>query len=141
MIVDNWKKDFNKDENVLAYLGAMQKTNSGGKGNQSITWTPEVVRDLMKARTEARRRKRVLEDWAVKKYGGVGIAYNMPNVKFTKVDDMFREEWIKIRPELSNLSIWTLVRIKFNDNLYTSFTKFHWDPVLRPPDNTAALAV
>ena len=141
LIVDNWKKDFNKDENVLAYLGAMQKTNSGGKGNQSITWTPEVVRDLMKARTEARRRKRVWEDWAVKKYGGVGIAYNMPNVKFTKVDDMFREEWIKIRPELSNLSIWTLVRIKFNDNLYTSFTKFHWDPVLRPPDNTAALAV
>ncbi len=115
--VDNWKKDFNKDENVLAYIGAMQKTNSGGKGNQSITWTPEVIRDLMKARTEARRRKRVWEDWAVKKYGGVGIAYNMPNVKFTKVDDMFREEWIKIRPELSSLSIWTLVSIKFDEKV------------------------
>jgi hypothetical protein len=104
---DGLKKDYTKDENVLAYIGEMQRTSS--KGTQPITWTPEVIRDLMRARAEARRRKRIWEEWAIKKYGGVGIAYNLPNVKFTKVDDMFREEWIKLRPEMSTLSIWTLV--------------------------------
>ena len=108
LTVDDHKRDYSKDENVLAYIGDMQKSSSN-KGSQPITWTPEVIRDLMKARGEARRRKRIWEDWAVKKYGGVGIAYNMPSVKFTKVDDMFREEWIKLRPEMCNLSIWTLV--------------------------------
>ena len=107
LTVDNHLKDYSKDENVLAYIGEMQKTSA--KSSQPITWTAEVIRDLMKARAEARRRKRIWEDWAVKKYGGVGIAYNLPNVKFTKVDDMFREEWIKLRPEMSSLSIWTLV--------------------------------
>jgi hypothetical protein len=104
LTVDDCKKDYSKDENVLAYIGEMQK--SSAKGSQPTTWTPEVIRDLMKARAEARRRKRIWEDWAVKKYGGIGIAYNLPNVKFTKVDDMFREEWIKLRPEMSTLSIW-----------------------------------
>jgi len=128
--VDNWKKDFNKDENVLDYIGAMQKSSI--KGTQPITWTPEVIRDLMKARAEARKRKRIWEDWAVKKYGGVGIAYNLPNVKFTKVDDMFREEWIKLRPEMSNLSIWTLVSYarKF-DNLKKQLIEANGDKVIK----------
>ena len=51
----------------------------------------------------------VWEEWAIRKYGGVGIAYNNPNVTFSKVDDMFKEEWAKRRPALANLSIWTLV--------------------------------
>ena len=107
LTIETTQKDYSKDENVLEYIGEMQKTST--KSSQPITWTPEVIRDLMKARAEARRRKRIWEDRAVKKYGGVGIAYNLPNVKFTKVDDMFREEWIKLRPEMSSLSIWTLV--------------------------------
>ena len=137
--VDNWKKDFNKDENVLAYIGAMQKTSS--KGSQPITWTPEVIRDLMKARAEARKRKRIWEDWAVKKYGGVGIAYNLPNVKFTKVDDMFREEWIKVRPEMSNLSIWTLVSYarKF-DNLKKQLIEANGGKVIKETNSKLANA-
>ena len=137
--VDNWKKDFNKDENVLAYIGAMQKTSTNNKGSHAITWTPEVIRDLMKARAEARRRKRAWEDWAVKKYGGVGIAYNIPNVKFTKVDDMFREEWIKLRPEMSNLSIWTLVSYarKF-DNLKKQLIEANGGKVFKEPVKPSA---
>jgi hypothetical protein len=49
-----------------------------------------VVADLIGARKEARRRKRVWEEWAIREYGGVGIAYNNPNVTFSKVDDMFK---------------------------------------------------
>ena len=51
----------------------------------------------------------IISEWAIRKYGGVGIAYNNPNVTFSKVDDMFKEEWAKRRPALANLSIWTLV--------------------------------
>ena len=49
-----------------------------------------MVADLIGARKEARRRKRVWEEWAIREYGGVGIAYNNPNVTFSKVDDMFK---------------------------------------------------
>jgi len=84
-----------------------QQANS--KSQHNITWTPEVIADLIDARKEARRRKKVWEEWAIRKYGGVGIAYNNPNVTFSKVDDMFKEEWAKRRPALANLSIWTLV--------------------------------
>ena len=63
---------------------------SASKSNHNITWTPEVVADLIGARKEARRRKRVWEEWAIREYGGVGIAYNNPNVTFSKVDDMFK---------------------------------------------------
>ena len=49
-----------------------------------------MVADLIGARKEARRRKRVWEEWAIREYGGVGIAYNNPNFTFSKVDDMFK---------------------------------------------------
>ena len=68
-----------------------------------------MIGDLVRARSEARRRKREWEAWATKKYGGVGVAYNNPNVQYEKVDEMFKQEWAKIRPGLANLSIWTLV--------------------------------
>ena len=84
-----------------------QQANS--KAQHSITWTPEVIADLIESRKEARKRKKIWEEWAIRKYGGVGIAYNNPNVNFQKVDDMFKEEWAKRRPALANLSIWTLV--------------------------------
>lgn len=99
-------RDYNKDEDVLSYMKDQQNAS---KSQHAITWTPDVVADLIEARREARRRKKVWETWAIKKYGGVGIAYNNPNVTFSKVDDMFKEEWAKRRPELANLSIWTLV--------------------------------
>ena len=66
---------------------------SASKSNHNITWTPEVVADLIGARKEARRRKRVWEEWAIREYGGVGIAYNNPNVTFSKVDDMFKGKY------------------------------------------------
>ena len=53
-----------------------------------------MVADLIGARKEARRRKRVWEEWAIREYGGVGIAYNNPNVTFSKVDDMFKGKYI-----------------------------------------------
>ena len=55
-----------------------------------------MVADLIGARKEARRRKRVWEEWAIREYGGVGIAYNNPNVTFSKVDDMFKGKVEKI---------------------------------------------
>ena len=60
------------------------------KSQHNITWKPEVIADLIGARKEARRRKRVWEEWAIREFGGVGIAYNNPNVTFSKVDDMFK---------------------------------------------------
>ncbi len=45
-------------------------------------------------------------------WGLKGITWNyVSNVSslFFQVDDMFKEEWIRRRPTLSNLSIWTLV--------------------------------
>jgi hypothetical protein len=50
-----------------------------------------VIADLVNARSEARRRKREWEIWATKKYGGIGIAYNNPNIHYQKVDEMFKE--------------------------------------------------
>jgi hypothetical protein len=49
--VDDSKINFHDDENVLAYLGEMQKQS---KSNHLITWTPNIVKDLLKARAEAR---------------------------------------------------------------------------------------
>ena len=103
---DAGQRNFNRDDDVLAYIRQMQKTS---KTNHSITWTADVIGDLVKARTEARRRKREWEAWATKEYGGVGIAYNNPNIHYEKVDEMFKQEWAKLRPHLANLSIWTLV--------------------------------
>ena len=90
-----------RDEDVLSYLKDQQ---SHSKSHHNITWTPEVIADLIAARREARRRKRIWEEWAIREFGGVGIAYNNPNVTFSKVDDMFKEEWSKLRPKLANLS-------------------------------------
>ncbi len=105
-IASNTKRNFHNDEDVLSYIGEVQRL---GKGNHPITWTPDVIRDLMRARQLARTRKREWEAWATKEYGGIGFAYNNPDVKNVKVDDMFKEEWCKLRPEMSSLSIWTLV--------------------------------
>ena len=99
--------NFNKDQDVLAYIKETQ--NLTGKGNHGVTWTADVIADLVHARSEARRRKREWEIWATKKYGGIGIAYNNPNIHYQKVDEMFKEEWLKLRPDLSSLSVWTLV--------------------------------
>ena len=99
--------NFNRDQDVLAYIKDTQ--NLTGKGNHGVTWTADVIADLVNARSEARRRKREWEIWATKKYGGIGIAYNNPNIHYQKVDEMFKEEWSKLRPDLSSLSVWTLV--------------------------------
>ena len=99
--------NFNHDQDVLSYIKETQ--NLTGKGNHGVTWTAEVIADLVHARSEARRRKREWEIWATKKYGGIGIAYNNPNIHYKKVDEMFKEEWSKLRPDLSSLSVWTLV--------------------------------
>ena len=99
--------NFNRDQDVLAYIKETQ--NLTGKGNHGVTWTADVIADLVHARSEARRRKREWEIWATKKYGGIGIAYNNPNIHYKKVDEMFKEEWSKLRPDLSSLSVWTLV--------------------------------
>ena len=61
-----------------------------------------MVADLIGARKEARRRKRVWEEWAIREYGGVGIAYNNPNVTFSKVDDMFKGKYIFLTVGLNN---------------------------------------
>ncbi len=105
-IASNVKRNFHDDEDVLGYIGEVQRL---GKGNHPITWTPDVIRDLIKARQLARARKREWEAWATKKFGGIGFAYNNPEVRNVKVDDMFKEEWCKLRPEMKSLSIWTLV--------------------------------
>lgn len=103
---DIQSRDYNRDEDVLSYLRDEQ---ANSRSQHNITWTPEVIADLISARREARRRKRIWEEWAIREFGGVGIAYNKPNITFSKVDDMFKEEWAKKRPNLANLSIWTLV--------------------------------
>ncbi len=105
-IASNTKRNFHDDEDVLSYIGEVQRL---GKGNHPITWTPDVIKDLIKARQLARSRKREWEAWATREYGGIGFAYNNPDVKNVKVDDMFKEEWCKLRPSMSSLSIWTLV--------------------------------
>eukprot|EP00095_Tigriopus_kingsejongensis_P008318 snap_masked-scaffold871_size86487-processed-gene-0.14 protein:Tk08318 transcript:snap_masked-scaffold871_size86487-processed-gene-0.14-mRNA-1 annotation:"conserved hypothetical protein" len=105
-LAGNVTRNFNNDEDVLDYIKEVQNL---GKGGHAITWTPDVIRDLMKARGNAREQKRSWEQWATKEYGGVGYAYNNPEVKFKKVDDMFLEEWRKLRPNFAHLSIWTLV--------------------------------
>ena len=93
----------------LSFFFLFRDQQANSKAQHTITWTPEVIADLIGARKEARRRKRAWEAWAISTFGGVGIAYNNPNVTFSKVDDMFKEEWAKRRPALANLSIWTLV--------------------------------
>ncbi len=106
-IASNVQRNFHNDEDVLSYIGEVQRL--GGRGSHPISWTPDVIRDLMTARKNARRRKREWEVWATKEYGGVGFAYMNPDVKNVKVDDMFKEEWAKLRPDMASLSIWTLV--------------------------------
>jgi len=44
--------NYNEDENVLAYIGASQKQS---KSTHLITWTPDAIKDLLKARSEARQ--------------------------------------------------------------------------------------
>jgi hypothetical protein len=106
-MASNAGRNFHKDDDVLAYIGDVQRMGAGGGAH--ITWTPEVIRDLIEARRVARSRKREWEAWATREFGGVGFAYNNPEVKTAKVDDMFKEEWAKLRPDMKNLSIWTLV--------------------------------
>ena len=75
-------RDYNRDEDVLSYI---KESQAASKSQHNITWTPDVIYDLIEARREARRRKKAWEEWAIKKYGGIGVAYNNPDVKFSKV--------------------------------------------------------
>ncbi|QQP51293.1 Uncharacterized protein FKW44_012615, partial [Caligus rogercresseyi] len=62
------------------------------KGRRSAVWTSEVMRDLLKARDVSKRRKRRIEQ----------------DPKLTKTDNLFVEEWKKVRPDMGHMSIWTL---------------------------------
>eukprot|EP00094_Tigriopus_californicus_P000517 TCALIF_00501-PA protein Name:"Protein of unknown function" AED:0.04 eAED:0.04 QI:0/0.6/0.33/0.83/0.8/0.66/6/209/2301 len=95
-LVGNSSRNFHYDEDVLDYIREVQSLS---KGNQAITWTPEVICDLMKARARARKRMRKLDK---------EVGENNTDMKRPKVDDMFLEEWQKLRPELDHFSIWTL---------------------------------
>ena len=107
---DEGERNFHDDAVVLDYIGELQRGTERGKQRPGpISWTPDAIGDLLKARRIARRRKREWEEWAVKEYGGVGFAYNNPDIKYVKVDDLFKEEWAKLRPDMASLSIWTLV--------------------------------
>ena len=102
----NANRNFNNWEDVIDFIREVQKLSTV---NTQITWTPDVIRDLIQARLLARQRKSDWESWAKNKFGGVGMAYAHKDAKFVKVDDMFHEEWSKIRPDMAHLSVWTIV--------------------------------
>ena len=41
-------------------------------------------------------------------FGSVGAAYLFPEANYTKLDDLLKEEWCKVRPDMASLSAWTL---------------------------------
>lgn len=41
-------------------------------------------------------------------FGSVGAAYLFPEANYTKLDDLLKEEWCKLRPDMASLSAWTL---------------------------------
>ena len=41
-------------------------------------------------------------------FGSVGAAYLVPEANYTKLDDLLKEEWCKLRPDMASLSAWTL---------------------------------
>ena len=49
-----------------------------------------------------------LQEWAVGEFGSVGAAYLFPEANYTKLDDLLKEEWCKVRPDMASLSAWTL---------------------------------
>ena len=111
-VSDKDRRNFHDDREVLSFIGELQRSGGkrgGSKYTQPINWSPEVIADLLKARKIARKRKRDWEDWATREYGGIGAAYTNPDIKFLKIDDLFKEEWAKLRPDMAALSIWTLV--------------------------------
>ena len=79
---DAGERNFNRDDDVIAYIA---ETQANAKNASNTTWTADVIADLVRARAEARRRKREWEAWATKKYGGVGVAYNNPSIQYEKV--------------------------------------------------------
>ena len=89
-----------------------------------------MIADLIGARKEARRRKRVWEEWAIREFGGVGIAYNNPNVTFSKVDDMFKGMYILSSQNLlKDFDSFYLVRkplpVFHTKHQYSEFSIFH----------------
>ena len=130
----NANRNFNNWEDVIDFIREVQKLSTV---NTQITWTPDVIRDLIQARLQARQRKSEWEAWAKNKFGGVGMAYAHKDAKFVKVDDMFHEEWAKIRPDMAHLSVWTIVAYarKF-DGLQRELIVFNKDENKVPTKST-----
>jgi hypothetical protein len=108
-MASNTNRNFHNDADVLSYIAEIQQLGNKGGANNTLTWTPEVIGHLIAARRTARKRKVEWEEWAAGKFGSVGAAYLNPEAKYTKVDELFKEEWCRLRPEMSSLSVWTLV--------------------------------
>ena len=54
-MASNANRNFHNDADVLEYIAEIQKI--GNKNTANLTWTPEVIGDLIEARRRARRRK------------------------------------------------------------------------------------
>lgn len=129
-LVGNSSRNFHYDEDVLDYIREVQSLS---KGSQPVTWTPEVICDLMKARARARKRMRKLDNLASKKTGDRNVDVRKP-----KVDEMFLEEWQKLRPELSHFSIWTLwAYSRKYDNLKKQLISDHQQGFYKSSDESA----
>ncbi|CAB4068267.1 unnamed protein product [Lepeophtheirus salmonis] len=87
---DNNYKDDMEESSKVTIEEVLRRIDE--KGKRSVVWTSDVMRDLLKAREESRRKKKDIDK----------------DVRLQKVDNLFLEEWKKVRPKLSHLSIWTL---------------------------------
>ena len=54
-MASNANRNFHNDADVLEYIEDIQQL--GNKSTANLTWTPEVIGDLIEARRRARRRK------------------------------------------------------------------------------------